>query len=312
MTTTTTKPQTAFGRLLATPGIDWIMLGALVVIWGSAFAALKLAATGGMDALWLVVFRVVTAAIVLGVLVGVSRPAPVPRLRPLDPRWGWAFVVGVPGMALPFVGFAWAAHHVDSAVLSILNGAAPLFTALLAHQVIASERLTWPKVLGVGLGFSGLVVLLLPKLSGGVDASLLACLAGIAATAGYALGNVVTKLAPPVHPAVMALLLCLCASAVCVPVALLFEPFPTDATPAAWFGVLYLGVGPTALATVVYVWLIQRKGPLFVAMVTYMTPVFATAIGIGLLGERPGWHVFAALGLVLAGVAAANLKRKAA
>jgi drug/metabolite transporter (DMT)-like permease len=296
---------------MATPGIEWVALGALVVIWGSAFAALKMTATGGMGALWVVVFRVVTGAVVLGVLLGLTRPAPLPRLRPLDPRWGWAFVVGVPGMALPFLGFAWAAHHVDSAVLSILNGAAPLFTALMAHQVIASERMTAPKVVGIALGFSGLVVLLLPKLSGGVDASVLACLAGIAATAGYALGNVVTKLAPPVHPAVMALLLCLCASAVCVPVAVLFEPFPSAATPAAWAGVLYLGIGPTAIATVVYVWLIQRRGPLFVAMVTYMTPVFATAIGIGLLGERPGWHVFAALGLVLSGVAAANWRLRA-
>ena len=310
------RPATKDPRLAPLSGwltggvLDWVLLLSLVLIWGSAFAALKIAATG-FDAYWMVAVRVGVGALALGVVLGL-RGQKLPDLLPMpDKAWSWAFLIGVPGMALPFLAFAWAAHHVDSAVLAILNGAAPLFTALLAHVMLASERLTLAKAAGIALGFIGLLVLIAPKLSGGIEASGLASLAAILGTAGYAIGNVATKLAPNSGPTAMSLMFCLTAVVVVVPIALLLGPLPTQASPQAWAAAVYLGLGPTALATIIYVWLIQRRGPVFVVMVTYMTPVFATLVGLGMMGERPEPTAFIALALILCGVALAGLKRRA-
>ena len=65
---------------------------------------------------------------------------------------------------------------------------------------------------------------------------------------------------------------------------------------------------PTALATIGYVDLIQRRGPLFLSMAIYMAPLWATAVGVIFLAERPSWTAFVALALILGGVALATLE----
>jgi drug/metabolite transporter (DMT)-like permease len=67
-----------------------------------------------------------------------------------------------------------------------------------------------------------------------------------------------------------------------------------------------LGVASSGLGTVGWVWLIQRRGAVFTSMTVYLLPVWATIIGVGLMGERPGWSAFAALALILGGVALTN------
>jgi drug/metabolite transporter (DMT)-like permease len=71
-----------------------------------------------------------------------------------------------------------------------------------------------------------------------------------------------------------------------------------------------LGVAPTALGTIGYVWLIRRRGALFTSFTTYLSPVWAVLLGVALLGERPGWAEYLALALILIGVGIANLRNK--
>ena len=285
--------------------LDWAILALLVALWGSAFAGLKIAAET-IDPYWMTAVRVLVAAGVLSVVMLIRRE-PVPKLLPKPhPLYLYAFIIGVPGMAVPFLGFAWAARHVDSAVLAILNGAAPLFTGLLAHFFVQGERMTWGRAAGLALGFAGLAVLITPKIDPQASAPLMACLAGAAATFGYALGNVTAKRAPPASPLTVAFLFNVWAAIVALAVTLAVQPFPTDAAPEGWIAVALLGAGPTALATIAFVWLIQRRGPVFAATVTYLTPLWAALIGIVFLNERPDLTVWAALSLILLGVWAAN------
>jgi drug/metabolite transporter (DMT)-like permease len=71
-----------------------------------------------------------------------------------------------------------------------------------------------------------------------------------------------------------------------------------------------LGIVPTALGTIGYVWLIRRRGALFTSFSTYLSPVWAILIGVVLLAERPGPTEYLALILILAGVVVANLAGK--
>jgi drug/metabolite transporter (DMT)-like permease len=69
---------------------------------------------------------------------------------------------------------------------------------------------------------------------------------------------------------------------------------------------IILGLLPTAFAMFVYVWLIRRAGPVFVSFTTYMSPLWATGLGVLFLGEQLEWSMVGALTLILIGVAIAN------
>ena len=105
-------------------------------------------------------------------------------------------------------------------------------------------------------------------------------------------------------------MMCLWAGVFAIPVAVVLAPAPTLPPISSLLAVTGLGVFPTALASIGYVYLIQRRGPLFMSMAIYVAPLWAVGLGIVFLGEQPGWQVFVALGLILGGVALATLERQ--
>lgn len=296
---TVARPDIALKPALA----DWLVLASLVFIWGSGFAGLKLVAEEA-SGLWIAALRLVVAAVALAAALPLMGQK-FPPLRD-GPVWRAYSVIGIFGMALPFFLFAWAAHTTDSAILAICNGAAPIATAVLAHLFLAGDKITGARAAGVGLGFLGLVALVAPKLAGGVDAATLGVLAALLGAFFYAVGAVVTRQAPtPASATAGALITCVAGGGVTLAFALASGPMPTLSA-QGWAIIIALGVFPTALGTVAWVWLIGRRGPLFVSLVTYLSPLWATFLGVTLLAERLSPWAFVALGLILAGVAVAN------
>ena len=291
--------------MLQSKALDWLVLAFLVICWGSAFAALKIA-TVHVPPLWNTAGRLAVALPVLALVLVLSRT----RLPPLRHRAWIAYAgIGLVGMAAPFFLYAYSAQRLPSAINAICNGASPIFTGLLAHAFIASERLTARKAAGVLLGFAGLVVLVAPRLQHGMTVEVAALGAALLGAALYAIANVLTKQAPAVPSSVGALMMCLWAALYAGGAAWALEPLPPWPPLPALLSIAALGVFSTALATVGFVFLIQRRGPLFMSMAIYLAPVWATVLGMVALGERPGWPAFAALGLILAGVALVTLTR---
>lgn len=284
---------------------DWLVLGFLVVAWGSAFAALKIS-TEHVSPLWNTAGRLAIAAPVLGLVLAARGE----RLPPISHRaWIAYAAIGSLCMAAPFFLFAYSAQRLPSAVNAIANGASPIFTGLLAHAFIAGERLTARKAVGVALGFAGLVVLMTPRLQQGMTVESAALLAALVGAFLYAVGNILTKQAPPVSATVGGLMMCLSAAVFAIGAAFALEPPPAPPPLSALAAIAALGVFSTALGSVGFVFLIRRRGPLFMTMAIYLAPLWATALGMAVLGERPGWPAFAALGLILSGVALVTLVR---
>lgn len=286
--------------------LDWLVMAFLVVAWGSAFAALKIAVEF-IPPVWNASLRLWIAVATLAIVLAVQRQK-LPPLR--DRAWLFYSVTGLVGMAAPFILFAYAAQSLPSAVNAMCNGASPIFTAVLAHLFVAGDRLTLQRVGGVGLGFAGLLVLLAPKLMGGLNVESLAMIAALSAAGLYAVANVVTKRAPPVAATVGALMMTLWAAAYATAAAIVVAPLPPWPPLPALIAVIAQGVFPAGLATIGWLFLIQRRGPLFVSLSIYMAPLWATALGVIFLNERPGWPAFVALGLILGGVALATLERR--
>lgn len=290
--------------------LDWLVLAALVIAWGSAFGALKMAVAEVTPA-WNTAARLWVATATLAAVCLIGRE-PLPRLS--DPVWRYYAWIGLIGMSVPFFLFAIAATGLPSAVNAICNGASPIFTAVLAYLVLKNEPLGRKKAFGVALGFAGLVVLVAPRLlAHGASVETLALAAALAGAALYAVSNIITRKAPPVASSVGGLMMCLTGSLIATVGAAAVEPLPT-ATPswAAITSIVALGVFSTALGSVGYVFLIKRQGPVFMSMAIYLAPLWATFLGVALLGERPGWAAYTALALILLGVGLATTGRKAA
>jgi drug/metabolite transporter (DMT)-like permease len=69
-----------------------------------------------------------------------------------------------------------------------------------------------------------------------------------------------------------------------------------------------LGVVATAAGTVTYFRLIVAAGPTFVSGTNYLIPLVAVGMGVLLLGEHPSWRAFAALAMILAGLALSQIR----
>ena len=290
-------------------GLSWAALMLLVVIWGSTFAGIRV----GVETIapgWLVAGRLTSGAAFLGVWI-LGRRLVRPQARNADaPKlsWkavGWFALIGIGATMIPFVFYAHAAESVGSAVMAICNGATPFATVLLAHM-FTSDRLTGQRIVGVMLGFFGLVVLVLPEFGLGMGASFFGILLAIVGAWLYAVGNVATRLAPRIDPVVSSFMIVGLGAIAASFYAVAMEPFPMAASAASITAMIVLGLLPTAFAMVIYVWLIQRAGPVFVSFTTYMSPLWATGLGVLFLGEPLQWSMIGALALILIGVAVAN------
>ena len=288
--------------------LDWVVLAGLVVCWGSAFALLKIS-TEHVAPQWNTAGRLMVAApLLLGLLLARGE-----RLPPITHRaWiAYAFI-GFVGMTAPFFLYAYAAQRLPSAVNAICNGASPIFTALLGHAFLAGERLSVRKALGVLVAFAGLVVLVAPRLQAGFGLETAALAAALVGALFYGIANVVTKGAPAVTAGVGGFLMCFWGAVFGVGGAFAMGPPPPWPPWPAALAVVGLGVFTTGLGAIGYIFLVQRRGPLFMSMAVYMAPLWATGLGVLVLGERPGLAAFVALALILSGVALTTLSPRRA
>jgi drug/metabolite transporter (DMT)-like permease len=211
--------------------------------------------------------------------------------------------------AIPFALFNWGEQYIDSALAAILNGTTPLFTIILAHLFVEDDRLTSGKVLGVLIGFGGLLLLIGPSLIGGIQATTWGLLAVATAAALYGVAIVYSRLHLRGLPRLVAPTAQLSLAALyMLPLSLWLErPFslPTPSL-AALGSLLVLGVFGTALAFVVYYRIIEQASASFASMVTYLIPVFGVILGVVILNEQLAWNAYTGCGLILLGVMIVN------
>lgn len=276
----------------------WLLL--LAALWGPSFLFMKVAVED-VPPLTIAATRALIGATFLLIVLRLQQKR-LPRDRRLLKHL--AFVALVHN-ALPFVLFAWGEQYISSALASILNGTTPLFTILLAHFFVVGDRLNLVKLVGVLMGFGGLMLLVAPSLAGGLQATTLGILAVTLAAASYGVAIVYSRNHLRGLPALVAPATQLSLAALYVlPLALLLDqPWTLPApSPAAALSLLALGIMGTGLAFVVYYRLLETAAPTYVSMVTYVIPVFGVILGVLVLGEQLTWLTLAGFALILAGV----------
>ena len=296
--------------------VEWGLLLALVALWGSSFLLVRVS----LDAFTPVAVtagRLLIGAGVLLLLLMVTRR----RVPWSASAWLFFAAMAIIGNALPFFLIAWGQREIPSGLTGILMAVMPLAVLLLAHFLVAGERLTRRRLAGFTLGFVGVLVLTGPDARAaliGREASFIAQLAVLGAALCYGIAVIIARRGPALHPVVTSGAV-LSIAGIVVGGFLLVGGVREGGSAAAHAAIglgpalalLALGALSTGLATVVYFSLVARAGPTFLSLINYLIPVWAVVLGAVALGERLPTRAFAALALILAGVVLARWPRRA-
>jgi drug/metabolite transporter (DMT)-like permease len=289
-------------------GRSWVVPGfvALAAMWGSSFLFIKIGIRE-LHPVYVTLGRVTVGAVLMLMALVVLRD----RL-PRSPRvWFHLAVVGTFGVALPFTLFGYGEQRVPSLLAGVWNATTPLVALPLAVLVFRTERFTVRRLVGVGVGFAGVLVVLgvWQRVGGAALTGQLICFAA-SACYGAAIGYLRRFIA---HVQVSGLALtaaqlisATAVLAVVAPLAAGPPPAPAGLSGAAIGSVLCLGVFGTGLAYLIHLRNIRLVGASGASMVTYLIPLFAVLAGVLVLGERLTWYQPAGALVVLAGVAIAQ------
>ncbi|ABD54153.1 DMT family transporter [Jannaschia sp. CCS1] len=282
----------------ARPGLkNWLLIISLGIIWGTAFMGTSLALEG-ISIWWVAAGRLALAAALLlpiGALMGQG----LGTIRG-GRAWGFVTIIGVGSLALPLTLLAWGLSYVPSAFAGVAMGAVPLIVLPLVAIFSRDEGIGPRRVIGVCLGFVGLVLLVGPgAFEDGTFAGRLAC---IATAACYAAGSVLTRRAPTLPPVAFAGATLLMGALVLVPLAWIIDGPPQVTQSSAAWALIYTAIFPTGLAAIMRVRVITTAGSLFMSFTSYMVPVWAVLFGVTLMGEALPPQLFWALGLILLGI----------
>ena len=278
---------------------DIAELIALAALWGASFLFMRIAAPA-FGPVALVAVRVGGAALFLVPLLALRGQMPE-----LVRHWRPIAVVGVTNSALPFLCFTYAALSINAGLSAIFNSATPLFAAVIAWAWLA-HRMTPARVLGLAIGFAGVVWIAWDKVGVKAGGSTWAVVACLAATLCYGFAPSFTKRRlAGVAPLAVAAGSQLAATVFVALPALLFWPSDPP-SPSAWLTAAALAFFCTGLAYILYFRLIAHAGPANAVAVTYLVPIFAVAWGGLFLGESLSWRLVAGCAVVFVGTALAT------
>lgn len=287
---------------------DWGLLATLVALWGSNFMFVKLGVATVPPAT-LVASRLVIGAVILVAVIrawGYTFP-------PLSRAWLPYVTLAVLGNCLPFWLITWGQQSIDSALAGILMAIMPLATLVMAHIWVAGEHMTRNRVAGFLLGFGGIVVLMGPATLSGLGGAPLEVLAQLAVLGGalcYATQSVLVRVTLKGDVMVASAAIIAIAAVISLPIALAVDqPWTLSPSWTSINAVIWIGIGPTAIATLAYLKLIGSAGPTFMSLVNYCVPVVALFLGMAVLGEEPGANAYTGLLLILTGIALSQLRR---
>ncbi|WP_394552476.1 DMT family transporter [Agromyces sp. MMS24-JH15] len=277
---------------------DWRVLAATVVVlvlWASAFIAIR----GIGDHLSpgsIALGRQLVGSVAL-IAIAVWRRPPLPRGRGLV----LVIVYGVIWFAGYTLVLNIAERHLDAGTTAMLVNVAPLIVAVVAG-IAFKEGFPRPLMIGLGIGFTGVVIIALG--GAGAHGDLLGIVLGLVAAVLYASGLLVQKVALRTTDALSATWVG------CVVGALALLPFLPNlvtevgtAPPAAIAATVYLGIFPTAVAFLLWAYVLQRSTAGATASATLAVPAIAVLLSWLLLGELPTIAALVGGALCLIGVA---------
>ena len=290
------RPETNIATELA-------FLVALATLWGGSYTFIKLG-IATIPPITLIAARTTTAGLLLLTVMwarGIKMPTDVATWR----RFAFQAVLN---SVIPWTLIAWGERHVDAALATILNSAAPIFTFLLTAIVTRHEATTPRKLFGVVAGMAGICLIVGTDAFDGIGRGLLAEAAIVAATLCYACAAIFGRTFGGLHPMAPAAGSLLAGAAVLIPASLVVEqPWTLSPSLSSVLALLALAVFSTAAAFAIYFRLIRTLGSVGTTAQAYLRVPIGVAISVAVLGESLSRTAWVGLACVVLGVAAMTI-----
>ncbi len=287
--------------------IDLAGLLFLTIIWSSAFVAIKVAVphTGPF---WLAAIRVCIGFLVLLPWM-LYRGLVLPKGAK---NWLFLLAVSLLNVSVPFLLISWAELTISAGITSLLLGTGPLLSLILSHLTTHDDKISLPKLIGITFGFTGIALVVgrgaLADLGSG---HILAQFAVLGASLCYALSGAMIRKITTIPPTRLATIILGMAS---VELLLLASwnglPDFTAIDGTSWLSLIYLGLLPTGIATIMRYRMIRTIGASFFSLGMNLIPIFGVLMGAVLLSEDVALTTWAALALIVLGLFAARTPPK--
>ncbi|MDA7819035.1 DMT family transporter [Gammaproteobacteria bacterium] len=270
----------------------WVLLIFLGALWGSAFMFIKVA-TPEYGPVALVNARLIIASLIF--LPILLRKKYLPLLAPI---WKHILVLSVINNMIPFTLFSFASLGSSSNILAILNATTAFNTMVIAYFWI-NESVTFKQIVGLILGFIGVIILVNPQNS---EATLISSISCLVAAAFYSLSTVfIQKNSAKTNKLVLIGWSIVFSAVLMMPISYIYLP---ESIPSfeANISAVWLGAVSTGLGFLGYVRLIDKIGAVKTSIVAYFLPVFGILWGYIFLDEKISISVVIGCLVVLMGI----------
>ena len=277
--------------------LDFFLLTLLALIWASAFFNIKIA-TYSYGPITIAFLRVFLGSIPLLVICFFNRI----KIEAFSKDWPWFAAIGFINLVLPFFLIAYGIKNVQSNLAAILMASTPLSATILSHFFLKNEKINLLKLIGVLLGFSGIVFLFTDKILFNEN-NIWSALIILLASTFYVVGGVLTlKISNKSNENVTASIL-IWATIFLLPIFLFFEQ-PWNLTPRldSTISLIYLGIFATGIVLLLRFRILKNNGLVFQAQVAYLIPIFGVILGFLFLNEAITSKVIISLIAVIIGI----------
>ena len=276
---------------------DYFILVLLSLIWASAFFNIKIA-TYSYGPITIAFLRIFFGMIPVLLLCFYKKI----KIEVFSKDWKWFAAIGIINLVIPFFLIAYGVQKVQSNLAAILMSTTPISATILAHLFIDKEKINLVKILGIILGFLGIVYLFSENLLIN-DENLFSALMILVGSTFYVIGGILTlKISHKKNENVTASILIWGTIFVC-PISLIIEqPWNLNPSLESTLSLIYLGVFPTGVAWLLRFMILKRNGLVFQSQVAYLIPIFGVILGYLFLNELVTSKILISLFVVILGI----------
>ena len=276
---------------------DYFILTFLALLWASAFFNIKIA-TYSYGPITIAFLRILFGAIPVILLCMYQRI----KIEAFSKDWKWFAAIGFINLVIPFFLIAYGVQKVQSNLAAILMSSTPISATILAHIYTDKEKINFYKIVGILLGFSGIVYLFSDNLLITKD-NFFSALMILLGSTFYVIGGILTlKISHKKNENVTASIL-IWGTIIILPISIIFEQ-PWTFTPRldSTLSLIYLGIFPTGIAWLLRFMILKNNGVVFQSQVAFLIPIFGVILGYIFLQEIITSKVMLSLIAVVLGI----------
>ena len=276
---------------------DYFILVTLSLIWASAFFNIKIA-TYSYGPITIAFLRIFFGMIPVLILCFYKKI----KIEVFSKDWKWFAAIGIINLVIPFFLISVGVQKVQSNLAAVLMSTTPISATILAHFFVDKEKINFIKIVGIFLGFSGILYLFSDNLLINDD-NLFSALMILLGSTFYVIGGILTlKISHKKNENVTASILIWGFIFIC-PISLLIEkPWNLSPSMESTLSLIYLGIFPTGVAWLLRFIILKKNGLVFQSQVAYLIPIFGVFLGYIFLNEAITSKVLFSLIAIVLGI----------